>query len=274
MRIPSVHIKLPDLEKVLADLGYPKALAQKILEKSFRYRCHRYMLKADINSLRKAKKLEKSTVSLEWFSGLLAQERMQAHHKGIKPIRAGSNEYNLLRDIATLSQDFVDAYGFDREEGHRTYIRLGIQAMGRKYALNRFKTYNEKICQVYEATYSLAKDEDKEGTEAFHQHWVHAMQEYAGLTDSLADNVVSYVNMLYGRMDADECDAYYSDWVAAQFEGLAFLDVIPNPSQFFGEAAKTRYKDYARQKALKKQKRDGKGHVDIDVKKFKQSREI
>lgn len=256
-RDPTIHVKHSSLVKVLETLGLPASLAMDILREGYKYRIlDRHIIQMKGKSGKKAAKaVEAGSVLPEQFMAMLTQERMKANHQNTKPIRQGSPEYIMLKEVAQLAGDFVDHYEIKpKEYGIRTYIQAGLTLMGRTYSLNRFKTYNKRICAKYEALYAIDSDTDKEGTQAFHYHWQAAMQKYAGLSDDLITNIESYVCMLYGRLDADDNDAAYTDWIAAQFEGLAFLDAIPNPSQFFGDNARVRYEEYVKKMNIKKRK--------------------
>lgn len=257
-RNPSIHIRLLDLETVLATLGMSKDLALDILEKSYHYRIsNRYLLEAKGKEAKKISKVVQSEISNpEYFAGILAQERLAANHKGVMPVRPNTSDYSLLKEVYQMALDFTKTCEIGSEEiGLRAYIRTGLAMMGKKYSLNRFKTYHTKIAEQYAAQKDIDADEDREGTDAFYKHWKNAMVKHVGFFDELKEPS-KYVSMIYGRQEADEQDAYYTDWIDAQFEGLAFLDAVPQISQFFGENAKLRYSNF-KGKIMVKRKKSG-----------------
>lgn len=270
-RDPSLHIRLSDLQIVLSSLGYkdPAGMADKILEKAHPYRItNRYVVQAKAKATKQiTRAIQAGSIPVEYFEGLLSQERLAANHRAVKTIRSSSPEYLVLKEVAQLAYDFVEYYDIQPPEaGYRAYISMGLKLMGKKFSIPRFKTYNAKIGQKYEAYYAINADTDKEGTDAFHQHWQAAMKRYAGLEEDLSRDDEKYVCMLYGRQEADENDALYSDWIAAQFDGLAFLNAIPNPNQFFGENAANRYSEYIQKMNIKKKKVGGYSYRDAETK--------
>lgn len=100
----------------------------------------------------------------------------------------------------------------------------------------------------------LDEDKDPEGTKEFWQEWLKAMDTYAGTRiDILVPE--KFVHMIYGREEADRMEANYEDWIIAQFEGLLFVDAIPELSQLYGDNACLRYEKYKLNKD--KPKREG-----------------
>lgn len=278
-RDPSIHIRLSDFNKIIRTLGYVGVVGEDVFREAVKYKITgRHVVTGKAKTVKKASRIVAAAgIPIELFEGMLNTERLGASHKNAKPVRPSSPEYITLKEVAQLATDFTQHYGIQPpEHGYRTFIRLGLKLMGRKYSLNRFKTYNTRICEKYEAYYAIESDTDKEGTDAFHQHWQAAMIKYAGLEESLSSDPEKYVAMFYGRLDADDSDAYYDDWIAAQFEELAFLNAIPNPNQFFGENAKLRYDRYFQKMTVKKRKSGGYKYRDADTRdkidKFKQDR--
>ena len=45
-------------------------------------------------------------------------------------------------------------------------------------------------------------------------------------------------------------------WIDAQFEGLSFLNAVPELSQLYGINAQKRYRSYAQKQGLAKKKKD------------------
>ena len=118
--------------------------------------------------------------------------------------------------------------------------------MGKKYALNKFKYYKSHIFDLKESILVIREDKNKKGTEEFYDAYKKMMMIYGNLTVDLMNpfNPEKFKHIVYGRQEADENGAKYKDWVKAQFEGLQFLGVVPELSQFYGDKAKERYERF------------------------------
>lgn len=262
-RDPSLHITKSDLVKLLAEINYSQrtsgiALADKIFENAKKYQItDRYLQILEQKSAVK-KKVTKSMEAddvpaglVEKFNLWLVTERT-AHNEYIKatPISKSNKQYTLLKEVVKMSQDFVEKFEITpQSDGHREYIRLGLRVM-KRYSLNRFKTYDTLINEMFESSVIVLMDEHKEDTSKFYGIWQESMVKHTSMEGlDLLSDYVKYAHMVYGREQADECDAYYEDWVEAQFDGLSFMNVIPELSQFYGENAKKRWEKYIKQES-------------------------
>jgi hypothetical protein len=255
LRDPSIHIRLSTLRRIFSSLGIPEDKAVQVVQ-----RAYPYSLKGRLNVQQNAKtatKLERlvaaGEVDVSVFNGRLYAVRTELGHKGIQRIGPNEAAYATLRDIATDAQEFVDAYSLNRLEGYNTYIGLGIQLMGRKYALNKFKSYKERIFNRYEAFKVIDSDTDKDATKLFKQTWEQLLRQRTSVEMDIERDPERYVNMIYGRQDAEAAKASYRDWIGAQFEALAFLDHVPELSQLHGENALSRYERMQANKLIKKE---------------------
>lgn len=250
-RNPTIHVTLTNLIKILRHLGFddPMETAVSIMTAAVPYAVKdRYVVKGDNSTRRKLKKhidaVQKSRVSIEKFNQLLLSCRMAAGHKGVRVIRDGDAQYMTLKEVAGAACEFADAFKFDQvEEGVKVFIQLGLKLMRRDYSINKFKYYQEKIYAHYEAKHTIDDDPEPDTTKEVYRCWKDLMLEYAGL-DRQLERDEDYVVMVYVRMDAESAGAHYEDWLRAQFEGLKFLDRVPNLSQLYGDKAYTRYLDY------------------------------
>lgn len=252
-RDPAIHIKLSDLTQVIEDLNYkemsPKKLAVLILKNAKKHQLtDRYIQLLDLKSKgrKKAKRQvhEATDDIVGTFNLALYTERRKINpHGRIRTITRKSRQYNTLRDVALLAEEFVTHFSIpNRLEGYLEFCNIGLSMM-RKYSLNRFKTYEVRIFEYFESYIKMGEDDDQEGTLKLFEYWKACLEEYAGVTES--ESAISdpntYCNFLLARKQADEMGADYQKWVIAQFEGLAFLDVIPETVQLVGENAYARY---------------------------------
>lgn len=265
MRNPSLHILKSDFVKVLASCGVKdaEALASEVMRKAVPYHVkNRSMVR--ISSTAVAKKVEKvvqasSGVDVAMFNRILTEERISMGHKRIRPVRKGDPDYGMMREIAEMASEFIKMFELEKEEGIRIYCSIGLNIMGKKYALNKFKYYDRYIHEQAESISTIQDDEKPEDTKEMRQVYIDALVQFAGVEEKF-DTPDKFVHFVYAREDADKVGANYSVWVVAQFQALAFLDTVPELSQLYGEKAIDRYKKYTRelkQDALpKKQKKE------------------
>jgi hypothetical protein len=256
MRNPSLHIRRSDLIKVLEKtlngkvLDYEK-LADKIFETSVPYQVKdRYLVKGNAETVKRAKRTVEASAkvegySAEQFNGLLAALRQQEGHRNMKKIsKASSSEWNMLKEVMQLASEFVEAFGFSQvETGYKRFLKIGLDIMGRKFTLNKYKYYASKIHEQYESEKIIEDDDNEEGTLEFWQIWCAKMEEYTTTQMDILKPEL-FVNMIYGRQEADDAGANYDEWITAQFEELSFLTAVPELTQFHGDNAIHRHKKY------------------------------
>lgn len=258
MRDPALHITKSDFLIVLTKvLGSTKLHEMKGIEQivddvyaaAIPYHIkNRYIIKGDTKTIKQMARVidhrNVASFSVERFNGLLNNLRQLKGARFIQKLNKGSKEWLLLGEILTTADSFVTTFQFEiPEEGYKAFINLGLDLMGRNYGLNKFKYYASKIHEKYEAVKVLEEDNYPEGTIKFWEAWKVAMSEHAG---GSYDIVIpeKMIHMIYGRQEADEAKARYTDWIEAQFDQLAFMEHIPELSQFYGQNAKLRYDKY------------------------------
>lgn len=258
-RDPSLHITKSNLARILAEVEFnartnPMSLADAIMTASIPYQIKdRYLQLLEQNKVTKDKitrsiKADQTTSDQDVgkMNLILHTLRMASNpHVKPKPILRDSKDYLMLKDITKLAIIFCETFGIEnKNEGFKEYLTIGLSLM-RNYSLNRFKYYDNRIHEDLNARVTLAHDPDKEGTESFKEMLVEAMRYYSSMEFFIKkDEHHSLLHVYHGRVHADEVGAEHDDWIIAQFEGLAFLDTLPELSQFYGENALGRYKKY------------------------------
>lgn len=261
MRDPSLHIKKSDLIDILNLIPYDSKMTGKKLgdiifteAQPFQLRS-RYLDLLRVNKPTRGKLVRSMEAdndvphkTVEKFNKLLLATRSKQGNSFtvIKPILKGDKQYTQLKEVAKLAFEFCGRFEIDNiSDGMIEYIEIGLKLM-RKYSLNRFKYYDPKIVEVFEAKIVVVSDEHKQGTMEIYEHWKAGLYEYAELIETIDihSDWSKYAHFVFARVQADELKANYQDWIYAQYEGLAFLDVIPELTQFFGENAENRWRKY------------------------------
>lgn len=250
MRDPVLRISQSNLVKILKDVSYvrdAKQYADAIFSAAQPYQIrNRHFI--NVKNSKVGKKLQKTQEAenpiIEKFNLILYTIRKELNHQRVKTIMKTDREYQMLKEVAQMAYEFSEDFDIKpREEGYKEFCRTGINMMGKQYGLNKFKTYKAHIWEYYESLIVIDRDENDSGTLEFYAEWQRAMLEYTGLENQIYIDrePKKFVHMVYGRQSADEAKADYSVWITAQFEGLAFLNAIPELSQFHGDNALARY---------------------------------
>lgn len=257
MRDPSIHIRYSTLLHLLKEKGVskPEEMTNYLFTNGYSHRLRgRYLVQGRTKAVRDklSKKLSASTKAVEKFNLMLHQVRESKKHKFIKTIRTNDREYDILKEVAQSADDFVKLFEIKpKEEGYKTYAQIGIELMGKKYGLSKFKYYKAQIFEMQENYLVVEEDSDKESTKKYYEQWKVSMYSHSNMQIELQDKKSSdtsflskYVHIVFGRQEADSACADYKNWIEAQFNQLSWMNVIPELSQFYGENSKERYKKY------------------------------
>jgi hypothetical protein len=272
-RDPSLHITKSNLVKVLkaALIPFEDADIERIFEKAAVYQIkNRYLLKAVGKDGKAVKKvMDNTSGNVQMFNRLLNQLRLKANHRFTSVIGKGTSEYVILMEIASLAEAFKLKYKIDAtDEAYTYYIESGLELMGNKYGLSKFKYYNTSICETFECAVEISEDKTKDDTKAFQECWKVIMLERVGECPTIK-KVSDYVHLVRGKNAAKAKKASFANWIDAQFEGLAFLSAIPELNQMYGDNALKRYDKYM-QAATSAKKKDATALGDeADIKKIK-----
>lgn len=244
MRDPAIHIKRSVLLKLLKDKlseGEVDALLFKAVKFTLR---NRVMVTAGAKGKKKAQRLvDASSDHTAKFNGILTSVRQAKGHQRITAIRQGDREYIMLAEVAAIAVEFAAEFKLPIAEGMKEFVEIGLQLMGRNYGLSKYKYYKVKIFDLYEFAQVVENDPDREATKKFYQTWQTVLCSYSAAGLKL-DRVEDFVHMVFGRMEAEEAGATYKHWITAQFEGLSWLNAMPELSQLYGNNAKKRYDKY------------------------------
>lgn len=274
MKKPTIHITVNALAEILEELGISNsyAMSSRVLDiahsRGMQLR-NRAMIVGKSGTKKRVERVVKTdnAALADSFQSILILKRRQAKHKHISTIGKTDRDYTLLKTVAELAEEFCTVFKHtDKQIGYGKFCEIGIALMGKKYGLNKFKYYSEKIFEVEEGLRLIRDDENEAGTSTLYAHWQKALLEYAGLERHIGNTSMDYVHFVYARQEADLYKADYRDWVYAQFEGLAFMNVVPELSQLYSGQASSRYESYRANKKIggKTKKKDDEEDNDFD----------
>jgi hypothetical protein len=262
-----LHIKKSKLVEVLSEIPYnkkmtPLQLVEEILNRA-KDKGVKDFYKRFINVKAKTKtklirtmEAETPNATVEEFNRCLMNFRMAVKSKyssaPIRLIQKDSPDYIMLKEVAKMAQNFVEEFDIDnKQEGYTEFLQIGYNLMGKKFFLNKYKTYQKRIFEIFRFKVDVLTDDKPEATKQMYAYWQKYMIEYAGLEEltDIERDFSKYAHLVYARNHADEVGADYEDWVVAQFEGLSFMNVVPEIYQFYGEGAVNRYERYLKDTA-------------------------
>lgn len=230
MKKPSVHILLEDLQRVVSD----PLILSRIIQKAKDNPVRRSIL---TGTKTQKKHLKNSFIdNVELFNRLVCSQRSVP----TRTVISGDKRYLMIADICKDAVEFVNHFELSTEEGFKEYVEIGLKKIGKNYRLNKFKTYKEYIFDTYERYQVIKSDDDKQVTADIANIYL----EYAEINDDTQRQSIykTYIHdFIYAKQQADENKANHRVWIKSQFDGLKYLEVVPNPYQLHGEEAQKRY---------------------------------
>jgi hypothetical protein len=248
MRDPSVHVTesvllsiMPDVLKCTSPEDAVKLIFRLTKGKAL---IKRSLVSSNAKTKKKIQKLvDSSDANVRQFQAQLLNYRKIINHNHAKQIMVGDSDYGLLREVALMADEFIADFCLPQVTGYIEFIKRGIALMGRQYAIGKFKYYRSKIYEQFENSQIIKADTNKKGSTAFYNTWQDLMLEYTGTSYELTTDEEK-VHMVFGRQEADEIGADYYTYLKSQFEGLAFMNVVPEFGALYGVKAKSRYRKY------------------------------
>lgn len=177
------------------------------------------------------------------FQGLLVNTRIGMKHKPVKVISPSDRQYGMLGEVAELVQTYCNDFGMDFTLGAYEYLSIAIPLMGKLYAINKFKTFNEKVYEIKQSKIDIDADPNFARTRTLYARYIEKVKERAGIEPNYLEPR-SYVHFVWALRDIVEAKAKVSEWLEAQFSELEFLGAIPSHYQLNGDNAKKRYEAY------------------------------
>lgn len=247
-RDPSIHIRRSSLSEILEGIIDVKNI-EPIVDEIFRQaRPHaiqnRILTKPNVQTKKKAARTVSVDKTLaQEFHGIYQQENM-ANQIKTAAITPSDSKYLTLKEVAKQADEFCQMFNLSRDQGFRVYVRIAITLAGRNYSIYRVKGLADKIIQRYKDLLKIQEDEDSDGTKEFYAQWRMVSIKYIGGATDITEPGL-YAHFIYGREAADQAEADYYDWIAAQFERWSSINgSTPELSQLYGDNAKLAYTKY------------------------------
>lgn len=262
-RDPSIHISKSKLTQVLQELvdsGVIKSnialtdLAKRITLKSCRYSLINRSITITNDKL--DKKVEKLNASLKEDSILFANTfyllRKKKKHVGIMLITPTHKDWPMVKMVTELANDFSNGLDFPSKKiGYIEYITTALDMMGNKIAINRFPGLHERICDEYQSKKEAKADSNKEITETLCKLYNRKVLDMTGINEDIASKSDSLSYFVKASKVCKDYRVSPQVYMEAQFDGLAFTNSIPYPSQMVGDKAIERLIRYMSKMGIK-----------------------
>lgn len=265
MRDANINIKLSDLKQIFSKLGIEGIGTQEFARACLPFNCKtRVNITTTTTKSRKIQKTRKINIeNVNLFRTILMSVRTEQNHNFdyLKYVNEKSVDYTNLSQATEVALDFAHGFNMTKSDGFEEYIKIAIKLMRKKFSLNKFKYLAGKVFEVKRIDEIVQGEGLKKGAivakEYFKQLESHSKIKY---TADVPNDV--FVNFIYAAADIEAAKANIRDWITAQFEGLAFMDVLPEINQLHESGAKERYLKFKFGKMVKK---GDKTSVKIDV---------
>jgi hypothetical protein len=259
-REPSVHIKKSDLVLVLNKIFVKNEvlewdvneLADLILIGSKQYSLTNRQLKVDTAKLLKS--TSKVVLSTRDDAGVFAQLlnliRKQRNHRGISLIKVGSNDWNMVKEIAHLAVGFCNDFHLKREEGFKIYIGIALDKIS-KFSLAKFNTFHQGICDDYDCIEKIRTDLTPNQTTQVRIIYEKYLGEKTGIVKDYTKIPNKFIFFIKAKEQALKFRISFDHYIAAQFKGLEWCNSYPDPSQLVGDGSIDRLNKYLLEKGIK-----------------------
>lgn len=264
MRDPGIHIAKSALLAIIEEwfegnnIGKPaNNLVEHVYKRSINYTLtHRKKLDSYTSSTKKkTDRLKMSTIdAARTFTGLLTLLRTQRKHRGITRVREGGKDWELIKECTSKAVSFCEAFDLEERAGFTSYINifLDLIASDRGYFnLSALPRKHDLIVNTHLVMETIVTDPNKEDTEEIHRIYSRTIAEKTGMDFNYDREPMKYVYFVYAAELAKTMKMKAKNYIAAQFEGLAWTKNIPTPQQMVTKAAEERAMRYMVENNLK-----------------------
>lgn len=261
-RDPSVHLRRTSLYSILQELDYineseAKSLVDDIFNGARGMNAGRTYVTTKALVKKKIKRVESvDKDQADEFNAIYQAVLMDRNIRAV-PIGPTDPRYITMKEVAGQAMEFCNLYNLKPAEGYKTYITLALDIAKNNFSINRMRGLIDQITKRYEEYKQISEDKDPSLTKQFYATWKAVCQQYIGRSDSITEPYL-YIHFIHGRLAAEQAEANYADWIAAQFEKWASLGSTPELSQFYGDNASLAYTKYVQKHGKQNETREEK----------------
>lgn len=264
-RQPSIHILEKDLADILEvifedmfdrELNVDfKTVAKEIAKRAKgKQVTNRKMVISNDKMIKQATKVVKASMTdVEQINQLIYYIRKTKTKLYIREkFKAGSKEHAQLKDLAEVCNQFCNTFGFAKKEGYTNYLMASIPHISSTLNyVGKIINMAEKVFNLYETNKLVDADKDPKTTKEIMDYYNSSIIKRTGM-DTVTMNPNNYVKFMEVRDKVEELGVDYMLYIDAQFEGLAWADTYPEPSQLANDKAMERLNKYIYKHNIKK----------------------
>ena len=255
-RDPSLHVKLSDLitilGKVLPEGVDVKGFALALLKHGRPYSLNTRIISVTTERLENKvnKILMSPTKDADLMARVIYAVRVGLHHKGVRQIKPASREWGIVKELASLANNFCLDFDKGKKDGYTVYIKLAIAKM-KAFNLNRISSMHEAICRTYEALLEIKDDPDPALSESIHQYYRVKVAKKTGIINNFKDEPDKYVYFVRVAALVKSLTVKYQYFIDAQFDAMEYRNSMPEPPQLIGQKAKERLNKWLYEKGIR-----------------------
>jgi hypothetical protein len=175
------------------------------------------------------------------------------HNRYVKAImpKPGSNDYNLLKEVAIDAENFCKQFNLKQREGFIIYCDMAIVRM-KKFAYYKMKNMYEGICNAYTASQALKDNPDADKVNRICHYYNQQILTRTGvLLFDYRDNPEKYQYFIMVLKECNRLKIPSKIYMDAQFSAFEFRGRYPEPEQLVGDKALLRVQQYMAENEIK-----------------------
>lgn len=250
-RVPSIHITKSDFNKIVKELTlFSRPERERFVEDFFRLAKPKAITtrKLIITNELMAKKAKRASNSSNedtfLFINSLMLIRRLYKHRGLTPIKEGSKDWLICKDLTVNAISFCEDFNLPKKEGFVEYCKTAMTMM-QKFYLAKMTGLHEGICQNYEANLIVKGDKNPDGTNSVYIAFQRKVINEVGATTDHKKYPNKYQYFVKARELADSIGLRYDLFIEAQFKAFSWRNGLPEPVQITGDKALERAIKYA-----------------------------
>lgn len=255
-RDPGLHIKYSDLKKVLRKLLPSEVdineFAYSLMKSGRPYTItNRGIIVTSDRVEKKAQKiLTSSSKDADLMARMIYAARIRKKHKGIQQIKPTTRDWNQVKQLANLANQFCIDFGMTKKQGYLKYIELASDKM-KTFNLSRISSMHESITRTHEAIEEIKMDPTPALTQNIHDYYRVKVAKKTGIINRFNDVPDKYVFFVRVAALVTELTVKYEYFIDAQFEAVEYRNSMPEPAQLIGQKAKERINKYLYERGIK-----------------------
>lgn len=246
MRDPSINLRFSTVVRLLAGVVEdPERVAMILLREGRAVACTNRTLSVTTTTKKALKKVNMAVdvADTELFNAILTMYRQNLKHRFI-PLQKQDALWRRLGQVVEDANKFCEALEYDsKRHAYTDFIRIGIELMRDKYALQKFLGMRDTIVEIKNKEKTLADDDNFEATETFTLIYQEVIKSEYG-TYAPVNSLHKKMELFKGRTDADSLGADYRTYIKAQVAGLEWSGEPIDTSNLYGDNAKERFRAY------------------------------